>query len=155
MEWHNKLPRPHSFTSHSGNRTRARCRAWGDGYFLETDMLFSAAEAASPQGPLITEHTDVRIKPRLRIATNVYVADSRLQVWQKAGPYTLYCLHTLLGYGDIAYTERQTQAGFRKAEDLDSMMPENRVGFLRDLQGCDQASLGDLERNERLACGST
>jgi alkanesulfonate monooxygenase SsuD/methylene tetrahydromethanopterin reductase-like flavin-dependent oxidoreductase (luciferase family) len=111
------------------------------------DMVGYYAQCLATHGHTITPG-------HIIMGASVYVADSRQQALKEAGPYTLYFLHTLFSHGNISNVERQTQAGYRKTEDLDYIRPENREGFLRGLQGFRHTTLADLERSERLAWGS-
>jgi alkanesulfonate monooxygenase SsuD/methylene tetrahydromethanopterin reductase-like flavin-dependent oxidoreductase (luciferase family) len=111
------------------------------------DMVRYYAQCLATHGHTITPG-------HIIMGASVYVADSRQQALKEAGPYTLYFLHTLFSHGNISNVERQTQAGYRKTEDLDYIRPENREGFLRGLQGFRHTTLADLERSERLAWGS-
>ena len=58
------------------------------------------------------------------MGASVYVADSREQALQEAGPYMLYFLHTLFSHGNISNVERQMQSGYRKESDYDYIKPE-------------------------------
>jgi alkanesulfonate monooxygenase SsuD/methylene tetrahydromethanopterin reductase-like flavin-dependent oxidoreductase (luciferase family) len=111
------------------------------------DMVRYYAQCLATHGHTITPG-------HIIMGASVYVADSRQQALQEAGPYTLYFLHTLFSHGNISNVERQTQAGYRRAEDLDYIRPENREGFLRGLQGFRHTTVADLERNERMAWGA-
>ena len=111
------------------------------------DMVRYYAQCLAQHGYTITPG-------HIIMGAGVYVADSREQAFQEAGPYMLYFLHTLFSHGNIANMARQTQTGYRKETDYDYIRPENREGFLRGLQGFRNTTLADLERSERLAWGS-
>jgi len=111
------------------------------------DMVRYYAQCLAKHGHTITPGHIV-------MGASVYVADSRQQALQEAGPSMLYFLHTLFSHGNISSVERQMQAGYRKEEDYDYIRPENREGFLRSLQGFRRTTLADWERYERMAWGS-
>ena len=85
---------------------------------------------------------------------SVYIADSREQALQEAGPYMLYFFHTLFSHGNLFNVGGQRQAGYVREEGLGWLRPEHREEFLRTLQGFRRVTMEDLKRNERLAWGS-
>jgi alkanesulfonate monooxygenase SsuD/methylene tetrahydromethanopterin reductase-like flavin-dependent oxidoreductase (luciferase family) len=85
---------------------------------------------------------------------SVYIADSRQQALEQAGPYMLYFFHTLFSHGNLFNVGGQRQAGYVREEGLGWLRPEHREEFLRSLQGFRHLTMDDLERNERLAWGS-
>ena len=114
---------------------------------VRQDMVRYYAQCLAQHGHTITPN-------HIIMGASVYVADSREQAFQEAGPYMLYFLHTLFSHGNIANVQRQMQTGYRREADYDYIRPEHREGFLRALQGFRQTTLADLERSERLAWGT-
>ena len=114
---------------------------------VRQDMVRYYAQCLAQHGYTITPD-------HIIMGASVYVADSRQQAFQEAGPYTLYFLHTLFSHGNIANVQRQMQTGYRREADYDYIRPEHWEGFLRALQGFRQTTLADLERSERLAWGT-
>ena len=97
----------------------------------------------------------IDITPQHIIAgANVYIADSRQQALQEAGPYMLYFFHTLFSHGNISNVGRQHETGYTSDDNLAWLRPENREQFLRNLQGFRQMTMNDLENNERLSWGT-
>ena len=89
------------------------------------------------------------------MGASVYVADSREQALQEAGPYMLYFLHTLFSHGNISNVERQMQSGYRKESDYDYIKPEHRKGFLRGMQGFRRTTpVRNLQRCDTTGWGS-
>ena len=85
---------------------------------------------------------------------NVYIADSREQAIEEAGPYILYFFHTLFSHGNLYNVAGQRDAGYVKEEGLAWLRPENREGFLKALQGFRRMTKDDLKTNDRLCWGS-
>ena len=111
------------------------------------DMVRYYAECLAKNGRSITpEHV---VTP-----SSVYIADSREQALEEAGPYMLYFFHTLFSHGNISNVGRQREAGYVREEGLGWLRPENRDDFLRALQGFRKVTMDDLKKNERLCWGS-
>jgi alkanesulfonate monooxygenase SsuD/methylene tetrahydromethanopterin reductase-like flavin-dependent oxidoreductase (luciferase family) len=111
------------------------------------DMVRYYAECLAKNGRSITpEHI---VTP-----SSVYIADSREQALEEAGPYMLYFFHTLFSHGNISNVGRQREAGYVREEGLGWLRPENRDDFLRALQGFRKVTMDDLKKNERLCWGS-
>jgi alkanesulfonate monooxygenase SsuD/methylene tetrahydromethanopterin reductase-like flavin-dependent oxidoreductase (luciferase family) len=85
---------------------------------------------------------------------NVYIADSREQAIEEAGPYILYFFHTLFSHGNLYNVAGQRDAGYVKEEGLVWLRPENREAFLKALQGFRRMTKDDLKTNDRLCWGS-
>jgi alkanesulfonate monooxygenase SsuD/methylene tetrahydromethanopterin reductase-like flavin-dependent oxidoreductase (luciferase family) len=85
---------------------------------------------------------------------SVYIADSREQALEEAGPYMLYFFHTLFSHGNLASVGGQRQSGYVREEGLGWLRPENREAFLGTLQGFRRTTKEDLRTNERLCWGS-
>jgi alkanesulfonate monooxygenase SsuD/methylene tetrahydromethanopterin reductase-like flavin-dependent oxidoreductase (luciferase family) len=111
------------------------------------DMVRFYAECLARHGHAITPDHIVA-------GASVYVADSREQALQEAGPYMLYFFHTLFSHGNLFNVGGQRQSGYVREEGLGWLRPEHREEFLRTLQGFRGTTMEDLKRNERLAWGS-
>jgi alkanesulfonate monooxygenase SsuD/methylene tetrahydromethanopterin reductase-like flavin-dependent oxidoreductase (luciferase family) len=67
-----------------------------------------------------------RITPgHLVIQADVYVADSKQQAVDEAGPYTLYFNRTLFSHGNITERNLQAQSGYVAAASHDYLKPEH------------------------------
>jgi alkanesulfonate monooxygenase SsuD/methylene tetrahydromethanopterin reductase-like flavin-dependent oxidoreductase (luciferase family) len=72
------------------------------------------------------EQNGHRITPdHLVIAADVYVADTKEQAVNEAGPYTLYFNRTLFSHGNITERDLQAQAGYVSNASHDYLRPEN------------------------------
>jgi alkanesulfonate monooxygenase SsuD/methylene tetrahydromethanopterin reductase-like flavin-dependent oxidoreductase (luciferase family) len=67
-----------------------------------------------------------RITPdHLVIQADVYVADSKRQAVDEAGPYTLYFNRTLFSHGNITERDLQAQTGYVASSSHDYLKPEH------------------------------
>lgn len=67
-----------------------------------------------------------RITPEhLVIQADVYVADSKRQAVEEAGPYTLYFNRTLFSHGNITERDLQAQTGYVASSSHDYLKPEH------------------------------
>lgn len=113
---------------------------------VKQDIVRYYAECLAKHGHRITpDHLSIGACP--------YVADSRKQALEEAGPYSLYFFHTLLSHGNIANLERQRESGYIMEGAHDYMTPENResLGKFKQFR---EFTLDDIERTERACFGS-
>jgi alkanesulfonate monooxygenase SsuD/methylene tetrahydromethanopterin reductase-like flavin-dependent oxidoreductase (luciferase family) len=90
----------------------------------------------------------------LIVSTNAYVADSREQALEEAGPYQLYFNRTLFSHGNVLETDQQRKDGYISAQFHDYVRPENRQGASIDRTRLRQSTMEDLAKNEALAWGT-
>ena len=114
---------------------------------VRQDMIRFYAECLAKNGHTITPDHVV-------LGASVYVADSRQQAMEEAGPYMLYFFHTLFSHGNVSNVANQQRSGYRSESDYDYIRPENREAFMGALQGFRSMTLEDVERNERVCWGS-
>ena len=114
---------------------------------VRQDMIRFYAECLAKNGHTITPDHVV-------LGASVYVADSRQQAMEEAGPYMLYFFHTLFSHGNVSNVTNQQRSGYRSESDYDYIRPENREAFMGALQGFRSMTLEDVERNERVCWGS-
>jgi alkanesulfonate monooxygenase SsuD/methylene tetrahydromethanopterin reductase-like flavin-dependent oxidoreductase (luciferase family) len=71
-----------------------------------------------------------RLTPdHLIVQANAYVADSKAQAIDEAGPYTLYFNQTLFSHGNISETRLQEKEGYVGSSSFDYLRPENRAAL--------------------------
>ncbi len=113
---------------------------------LRTDIVRFYAECLSRHGRAITPN-------HLIVPASAYVADSREQAIQEAGPYALYFGRTLFSHGNFTEASLQQQHGYLNSDAHDYVRPENRAALSGDRSRFREMTLQDLERNDRLAWG--
>lgn len=113
---------------------------------VKQDIVRYYAECLAKHGHTITPD-------HLSIGASPYVADSRGQALEEAGPSALYFFHTLLSHGNIGNIDRQRESGYLREQSHDYMKPgirESLAGF----KNFSQFTLDDIERTERACFGS-
>jgi alkanesulfonate monooxygenase SsuD/methylene tetrahydromethanopterin reductase-like flavin-dependent oxidoreductase (luciferase family) len=79
------------------------------------------------------EQNGFRLTPdHLIVQANVYLADSKEQAINEAGPYTLYFNQTLFSHGNITETNLQAQQGYVNLASFDYVRPENQAAVSGD-----------------------
>jgi len=112
------------------------------------DMVRYYAKCLAAAGHTITpEH--------LIVGANAYVADSREQALQEAGPSQLYFNRTLFSHGNVLETDQQRKDGYVSAQAHDYVRPENMAVIqnqsrarLRDM------TMDDLAKDQNLIWGN-
>ena len=102
----------------------------------------------------LAEHGTTITPDHLILGANVYIADSREQALQEAGPYALYFFHTLFSHGNLLNVDSWQQSGYVNQDSLSWLRPEHREEFLATLHGFRSMTMEKLERNPRLAWGT-
>jgi alkanesulfonate monooxygenase SsuD/methylene tetrahydromethanopterin reductase-like flavin-dependent oxidoreductase (luciferase family) len=85
---------------------------------LREDIVRHYARRAAEHGHRVTPD-------HLVINADVYVADSKAQAVEEAGPHALYFNRTLFSHGNITDASAQRSAGYLSGAALDYVRPEN------------------------------
>ncbi len=88
-----------------------------------------------------------RLTPdHLVIQASAYVAESKAQAVQEAGPYTLYFNRTLFSHGNITETDLQRDAGYLSSGSFDYIRPENLPGVSGSRERYRDMAMDDVAR---------
>jgi alkanesulfonate monooxygenase SsuD/methylene tetrahydromethanopterin reductase-like flavin-dependent oxidoreductase (luciferase family) len=111
------------------------------------DIIRHYAESLDRNGYSITpDHLIMRV--------HCYVADSRQQALEEAGPYALYYWRTLFGHGsDLSFSEAQRQ-GYSGEADLGHLRPESLQAHMAAREVRRRITLEDMQDSDRWCAGS-
>ena len=111
------------------------------------DIVRHYAESLDQHGHSITpDHLIMRV--------HCYVADSRQQALEEAGPYALYYWRTLFGHGsDLSFNEARRQ-GYSNEEDLGHLRPESLKAHMDAREVRRRVTLEDMQDSDRWCAGS-
>ena len=90
----------------------------------------------------------------LILPANAFVADSREQALEMAGPYTLYFNHTLFSHGNITEASLQTEQGYLNSGAYDYVREENRAFMSGNREVYRNMTMENLANNRDLAWGA-
>ena len=90
----------------------------------------------------------------LILPANAFVADSREQALEMAGPYTLYFNHTLFSHGNITEASLQTEQGYLNSGAYDYVREENRPFMSGNREVYRNMTMENLANNRDLAWGA-
>ena len=111
------------------------------------DIIRYYAECLDRSGFQITpDHLIMRV--------HCYVADSRKQALQEAGPYVLYYWQTLFGHGSNLGVAEATRQGYTAEGDLDHLRPESLKAHLTNREERRHVSLEDMQDSDRWCAGA-
>jgi alkanesulfonate monooxygenase SsuD/methylene tetrahydromethanopterin reductase-like flavin-dependent oxidoreductase (luciferase family) len=82
----------------------------------------------------------------LILPANAYVADSKAQALEEAGPYALYFTNVLFSHGNITDANPLLQAGYLGSSSFDYIRPENMRIATRSREDFRGMTLADIER---------
>jgi len=89
-----------------------------------------------------------RLTPdHLIVQASAYVADSKAQAVQEAGPYLLYFNQTLFSHGNITEASLQRDAGYLSTSSWDYMRPENIPFVSGARERYRDMTMADVERD--------
>ena len=111
------------------------------------DIIRHYAQALDSHGHSITpDHLIMRV--------HCYVADSRQQALEEAGPYALYYWRTLFGHGsDLSFNEARRQ-GYSEEADLGHLRPESLEAHMAAREVRRHINLEDMQDTDRWCAGS-
>ena len=101
----------------------------------------------------LAQHGHQITPQHLVMSASPYIAETRHQAIQEAGPYTLYFNQTLFSHGNISEAQRQRQQGYLSAASHDYVSAENRAAVSGERSRFRDLTLADLQNNERLPWG--
>ena len=90
----------------------------------------------------------------LILPATAFVADSREQALDMAGPYTLYFNQTLFSHGNITEKSLQTEQGYLNSDAYDYVQPENRPFMSGSREAYRNMTMENLVNNRDLAWGA-
>jgi alkanesulfonate monooxygenase SsuD/methylene tetrahydromethanopterin reductase-like flavin-dependent oxidoreductase (luciferase family) len=89
-----------------------------------------------------------RLTPdHLIIQASAYVADTKAQAVEEAGPYTLYFNRTLFSHGNVSEASRQRDAGYLTSGSFDYVRPENLPAVSGARERFRGMTMADVERD--------
>ncbi|MDE2899582.1 MAG: LLM class flavin-dependent oxidoreductase, partial [Chloroflexota bacterium] len=89
----------------------------------------------------------------LILPANAFVADTREQALEMAGPYTLYFNQTLFSHGNITEASLQTEQGYLNSGAYDYVQPEHRPFMSGNREVYRNMTMDNLANNRDLAWG--
>lgn len=103
----------------------------------------------------LREHGHEITPEHVHLSMDVYLADSKQQAVEEAGPYQLYFNRTLFSHGNVTEIGAQRKTGYVSDSSLDYLRPENVAAAQRPRSDYRNMTMDDLEqRAENWAWGS-